>query len=97
MLASQHGEGGSEKAQYLYNLHRFLLHVLGPCELRPLLWFTRTEQGLETLLDIVHQIFGGIGIIQKILADNEPDGFKVGSEDKRFMMPGVTRINRRSR
>lgn len=85
--------------RYLDDFHRFLLHVLGPCKLRSLLWFTRTEQGLETLLNIVHQVFGSIGIIQEILADDEPDGLRVGSEGESFggMMAGVTRIDRRSR
>ena len=58
---------------HLDNFHGLLLHALGPGKLRPLLGFTRAEQGLETLLDIIHQVFGGIRIVQEILADDKLD------------------------
>lgn len=89
---------GRERPRYLYDFNRFLLHALGPDELRPLLRFTRAKQDLETLLDIVHKVFGGIGIVQEILADGELSGLLMGGEGERFRrrIPGTARINRRS-
>lgn len=67
------GVGNVEEIRHLDDFDRLLLHALWPGKLRPLLWFARAEQDLETLLDIVHQIFCGIGIVQEILADDKLD------------------------
>ena len=39
----------------------------------PLLRLTGAEQDLEVLLDIIHEVFHGIGIVQEILADDKLD------------------------
>jgi len=93
--ASHHTWEGAEEIQYLNNLHRLPLHALGPGKFWPLLWFTGAEQGLETLLDIVHQILGGIGIVQEILADDEINGLLNGKEERSGEMPAAVRIEGR--
>ena len=92
-LATQ--EGVSE-IRYLDNLHRFLLHALWPGKFGPLLGFTGAEQGLEPLLDIIHQILGGIGIVQEILPDDELDGLLNGKQERSGKVPAVVRIDGRS-
>ena len=62
-----------QEIRHLDDFDRLLLHALGPGKLRPLLRFTRAEQDLETLLDIIHEVFRGIGVIQEIFADDELD------------------------
>ena len=74
----------TKKIRYLDDFNRLPLHALGPGELRPLLRFTRTEQDLETLLYIIHQVFSSIRIVQEILADDKLDGLLLRSEGERF-------------
>jgi hypothetical protein len=60
--------------------------------------FTGTKQDLETFLNIVHQIFGGIRIVEEILADGKLDGLVMGDKGERFrrVMAGTARIHGRS-
>jgi len=94
--ASQHTSEGAEEIRYLDNLHRLPLHALGPGKFWPLLGFARAEQGLETLLDIIHQILGGIGVVKEILADDEFNGLLNGKEERSGEVPAVVRIEGRS-
>ena len=83
------------RMQYLDNLHRLPLHALGPGKFWPLLGFTGAEQGLETLLDIIHQILGGIGVVQEVLADDEFNGLLDGKEECSGEVDAVVRIEGR--
>jgi len=80
--------------QYLDDFNRLLLHALGPRKFGSLLWFPRAKQDLETLLDVIHQVFGGIGIVEKILANDELDRLLLRNQGERFGM--MTGIDRRS-
>lgn len=57
------------------NLYRFFLHTLRPRQLRPLLRFSRPQKDLQPLLDIIHQVFGSIRIIEQVLAHDELQWF----------------------
>ena len=46
-------------------------HALRPRELGTLLGLTWPEQDLQALLDIVHEVLGGVGVVQEVLADDE--------------------------
>ena len=85
--------GSSKKRRDLDDFDRFLLHALGPDELRAFLGFARTKQGLETLLDVVHQVFGGIGIVQEILADSKLDRLLLEREEWSRVMDTAASID----
>ena len=88
---------GVKEIGHLDDFDGFLLHALGPGKLRPFLRLTRAEQDLETLLDVIHQIFGGIGIVQEILADDKLDRLLGRSEGERFRrVSAPASIDRRS-
>jgi hypothetical protein len=42
------------------NFDRLLIHAFWPGKLRPFLWLTRSQKNLETFLDIIHEVLGGI-------------------------------------
>ena len=53
------------------NFYRLLLHALRPGQLGSFFRFARPQQDLQPLLDIVHEIFSGIGIVQQVLPYDE--------------------------
>ena len=86
-----------KEIRHLDDFNWLLLHALWPGKLRPLLWFTRAEQDLETFLDIIHQVFGGIGIVQEILANGEIYRLLLRSKGKRFRrISTAASVDRRS-
>ena len=56
---------------YSNHLSRFFLEPLRPCELRSSRCFTRAEQCFESLLYVIHEVFGRVGVIEEILSNDE--------------------------
>ena len=55
----------------LDHFHGLLLHALGPRQLRSFLRLAWPQQNLEAFLDIVHEVFGSVRVIQQVFANNK--------------------------
>jgi hypothetical protein len=58
----------------LDDFDRFLLHTLRPSQLWALLRLSRSEEYLQSFLDIVHEVLGSIGVVKEVLANDQLQG-----------------------